>query len=241
MAHTLEDYSTKYKLAKVFSNVDDAELAARTSQYTSVDRRGNVVWYDDFESAAAIKWFVTNTGGGTATLSTTRAYHGNQSMKISTGAVLGDDVTMEKTFSLPLSRRIGAEALFNILTVNALIELRIMGYSGTRLYFSQFRYDQSLLSLQYLNSAGAWVDLTIYDGVSLTQEQWIPMKLVVDWDTGEYVRVIFGGTEYSLSGEKMFSAPSATKRRIRTYIYVQTDGAVVSDVYVDNFILTQNE
>ncbi|GAH20805.1 unnamed protein product, partial [marine sediment metagenome] len=48
------------------------------------DRRGNVVWYDDFEGVGK-KWadfYVLDAG--TSVLSATRCYRGSQSMKMTT-------------------------------------------------------------------------------------------------------------------------------------------------------------
>ena len=70
MVHTLPDYTTKYKTAIVFGNLDHAELAARLGSIDIYDRRGAVIDLDNFE-APYMRWIgETLGGGGNVTLTT---------------------------------------------------------------------------------------------------------------------------------------------------------------------------
>ena len=82
MVHTLPPWTSKYRLVKIFANVDVAELVVRLGSPVSFDRRGNVVLIDDF-AASVIKWSYPGYGTGNGhELSTAWAKSGSQSLKL---------------------------------------------------------------------------------------------------------------------------------------------------------------
>jgi len=241
MTHTLPDYSTKYKLAKIFSQVDNAELAARLGALSLLDRRGNIVWYDDFEAAAAVKWIMGATAAGTTVLSTDRSYMGNQSMKTVTDVNIADNCWIAKVFSLPIERIMAVEFMFHVSGGKPSILLMIAGYTGTTLFGAQVKYDINAGKLYYLDSVAGWTELTNVDYVLNVVEGWSLVKLVINWETKEYIRLIFCGTEYDLRGHYIPSGGSISKRYISVNISSTAMTAAAATAYFDNVILTQNE
>jgi len=241
MAHTLPDYTTKYKLAKIFGNVDNAELAARLGGPTTMDRRGNIIWYDDFEAAAALKWDPNIAPGGTVAYSAERAFMGNQSLKLVTDNDLGDFIVLRKSFPLPVERTIGLEFMFCITVENPIVQPTLEGWDGTNYFIGQLLWNQLTGKLYYYNAGFAWTELPVYDATTLMYEPWFYMKLVINWDTKEYVRAIFGGTTYDLSGIPMCESPSITLQHVDVYLGVENTAGAISTVYIDNVVLTQNE
>jgi hypothetical protein len=241
MVHSTQDYSGRYRQETVYGNIDNGELATRTFPLTSVDRRGNVVWFDDFEGAAAAKWATAATAPGTVALSTDYAWHGNQSMKCTGGANVNDSCSLLKYFSLPYNNRMGIEIMFHIKTNKPRVEFRFGGYSGVNVYNAGFGYDHNLGMLYYRNAADAAIALTLNDYVGLGQGFWIPMKLVVDWDKNEYVRILFGGTEYDMTGIPIYAVANAALQYLFVIVYAINASAASAVTYFDNFILTQNE
>jgi hypothetical protein len=241
MSHTLPDYTTKYKLAKIFGNVDNAELAARLGGPSTMDRRGNFIWYDDFEAAAALKWTFGADGAGTAALSSTRAWMGNQSMKTVTGALAGNYVTILKAFCLPVERRMATECMFYIADGKPIVSMNLTGWNGTTRFEAQVKFDSNTGKLYYYDETTAWVEIPRYDYYESYNEHWNYMKLVIDWDREEYIRFIFGSTEYYLTGIPIYPFASLTKRNIRVFLMNEAATAEAATVYFDNFILTQNE
>jgi hypothetical protein len=241
MTHTLPDYTTKYKLSKIFSSVDTNENAARLGACSTMDRRGNLIWYDDFEAPVALKWGVSTDAGGAAAISTTRCWMGTQSMKSSTHTDIGDQTSLGKVFCLPIERTMGIEYMFNINNGKPIVRIYVVGYTGTAYFMGQIQYDHDLQKIYYYNSASAWIELPLADNNLTVLEHWFLMKLVIDWDKKEYVRFIFGGTEYDLSGIGMKTGANVTKKSVSVILYNIAQSAEASIVYYDNFILTQNE
>ena len=241
MVHTGPDYSEEYKQSKVYGLIDNAEHSARQGINSFFDRRGNLVWYDDFEAAAASKWVTAADGAGTVALSTDRAWMGNQSLKTVTGAAALDGCYWGKFFSLPFERRMGVEFMFTLTGGKPFITINITGYDGTNFHRGGIRFNYNTLALEYQTGLLAWTALTLKDTISLTNEQWIPLKFVVDWDLGEYVRLLFGGTEYDMSGLTMFTQANAARKQISISGMTQSATAAAATAYIDNFIFTQNE
>lgn len=241
MTHTLPDYTTKYKMAQIFGQIDSGELAARLGAASTQDRRGALVWFDDFEAAAAVKWQYNFSVGGSVALSAERAWMGNQSMKTVTPAGIGDAALMDKKFSLPIERQIGIEVMTCMTTGNPIIELDLIGYDGSYEWATKLKYNYNRGKLYYFNSTGDWTELTVYDSTLIVNEHWIFMKLVINWDAKEYVRIMFGSTTYSLKNIPIWSLANAGKEYIQVTLYNTAATAAVSTVYFDNFILTQNE
>jgi hypothetical protein len=241
MAHTLPDFTTKYKLVKVFAHIDEAELAARLEGLSTMDRRGNLSWCDDFEAAAFSNWLNVPAAGGSIALATDRSWRGNQSLKTVTAALIGSQNPIEKSFCLSVEHTIGAEFMFLITTGKPLVRFTFTGYTGDLRFSASVRYNHNTNVLEYEDSAGVWQDLLIADQVTTLYETWFYLKLVVDWATGEFKRIIFCSTEYDMTGIPMISVPDVSLKIMDVWLYSTAQTAAAATVYFDNFILTQNE
>lgn len=241
MVHTSPDYSSKAKIERSYGQVDNGELAARLGSINTIDRRGTIIWYDDFEYLGASKWTITADTIGTATFTVARVWMGNSAMKVVTAAVANDTVTMTKPFSLPHEGTIGVELMTNISGASGYIELYLQCYTGALYHFPAIRYNQFLNTLEYFNDALAWVDVPLNQSFDPGNLQWLYMKLVVDWTTGYYVRCLLGSEEFDLSAIPMYQAANATLPRMDAGMLVKTLAAGVVTCYIDNVIVTQNE
>jgi hypothetical protein len=237
----MPDFTTSYRMATIFGQIDTGELAARLGSLTTLDRRGNIIWMDDFEGGDTTKWATSIDAGGSAAISNTRAWMGTQSMKTVTNAAAGDDVTLAKAFALPTHHTMGVELMYCMPLGKPIIRIRLLGYDGTNYFVGQVEYDHNTQKLYYNDSDGLPVELTRTDSNVTILEPWFLMKLVVDWDAKKYMRFIFCGSTYDLSAHAMQSIADATKKHIEVYIYNEAGTNAAATVYFDNFIFTQNE
>jgi len=241
MVHTFPDYTTKYKMVKVFSQIDSGELAARLGSINTFDRRGNIVWMDDFEDTAT-KWGYSLTGGrGSIVTSNARAWTGDQSMQIVTGAQVDDMALMEKYFSLLSDTRLGLELRVTRTGSNSMFYMGLYGDNGTNQYNGTLRWNWSNGHVDYRDSGGGWPNLKDDVLMDITDEHWLPLKVVIDWDNLEYVRALVEDQEYDLTGEALSFGATSGNRFILIWIWLIVSGAVSKDCWIDNVILTQNE
>jgi hypothetical protein len=240
MVHTLPDYTTKYKLAKIFGQYDTGELACRLGSLSTEDRRGNVVWFDDFEATTA-KWSLGGGGGGgSAALSTTTARYGKQCVKIVTPNAVALFSTMLQYFTLPSNYKIGTEIYILFIDKEIKLTQYFYGYTGTAIFTATLEIDLNAETVKITDDAGVQQTIATTIPWTLNEQPWILVKLVIDWDTKKYIRLIIGNNEYDISAYGLESAMSVHKEGIQVWYIAQCTDNTNNTLYFDDFILTQN-
>jgi len=241
MVHTLPDGTTKYRMVKVFGSLDTGELAARLGSLSVFDRRGDIVWYDDFESAT-LDWFKKTAGtGAAAELNVTSHFMGSQSLRLTTGNAIGNYIEVQKQFRMPSDYKIGFEAMIDFYEVNETLDFDITLFDGTKKYEAGISFDNSDNSIKYNNSAGNRVALGTMKWSGVGNRHWIPVKLVVDFENKYYVRAIVGEQEFPMSTYAIYSDTDNTVKGFRIILKAYTLVDYNKVINVDNVILTQNE
>jgi len=228
-------------MTTIFGQIDQGELAARLGSLSLQDRRGSFVWYDDFEAAVS-KWTHQATGTGAAVaLSTDYSNLGAQSMKITTSASTAQSSLISRYFTLPPNTRVGVECMLRPHDSKMVATIIMNGYDGDNFYDPRVRVNFDTDVVEYYNSAGNWVeiesDLKFYDGIGT----WLFIKLVFDWDTKKYVRLMVGKEEYDLSAQSIKVGDSALEPLLSLELWATPSENASHILYIDNVILTQNE
>lgn len=241
MVHTLPPWTSKYKMLKIFGQIDSGELAARLGALSLQDRRGNLVWCDDFESPVT-KWTHTATGtGASVALSADYSTLGSQSMKITTSASTAESSLISRYFTLPPQTRIGCEFMCMPVDSKMVCTLIMNGYDGSNFYDPRVRVNFATDVVQYYHITEGWKtidsDLKFYDGI----KTWLFVKLVFDWDTKKYVRLMVGKEEYDLSAQSIKSSGSGAEPLLSLEIWATPSENASHIIYLDNVVLTQNE
>jgi len=241
MVHTSPDYADTYKMDKIFSNMDNAELAARTGGISLFDRRGNFIWYDNFENGI-LDYKPSVLGGSTAhSINATHAWMNDSSMKLTAGPAVGNFTYLQKYVAPPPSNNIGVEIMFLMPAEKCSCRIGIVFFTATHLIESYLSYSTDTEDLSYYNSGGTF---TAIDNVKLYQFAnliWVHMKFVIDITTQKYVRAIAGNTEYSLSNISPRVTAMATDPMLITSFGLICEEIADIDLWCDNFIITQNE
>ena len=241
MVHTLPDYTTKYKLAKIFGQIDSGELAARLKSIDTFDRRGNIVFIDDFEGSA-IHWnILLGNAAPTCALNTTTARSGSQCVKITTGADALGFVTMRRDFPGLFSNRIGVEISIYNTAAKGKIYFTLFGFTGYNYYTSSIKLNVEEAKLYYEDETSAYVELASNIFIPTTYHTFIPLKFVIDAVTGNYIRCIYNNIEYDMIGLTPASGADTTSAQTHVVMYFENVDAVARVYYIDDFILTQNE
>jgi len=241
MVHTLPDGTTKYKMVTIFGQIDSGELAARLGSIASFDRRGNVIWMDDFESSI-LHWGVTaGGGGGAAAYSTDRALRGNGSCKIQSGTTTEDPTEIIRPLAFPVLGKMGFELAISYAALINILTWRMVVYDGSTIYTAKVFWHNGLNRFYYHDHNDD--PQVLRSGVDLTQPDhgFNIIKLVCDFSTGEYIRLIYNATTIPMTDLKFYQNSSGVSPRMLIEFWV--DGVTDQDavVYVDNAIVTQNE
>jgi len=241
MTHTHPDYSTKQKMATIYGEVNNAELAARIWSINTFDRRGHVVWMDDFEHGLE-KWLSVGAGlGNTQTITADRARNGDSSAKLVCGSTLVQSAGLHKRMMLPVASALGFECSFSLQEDLDYITLSLNSYDGTNLSSGQIMIDYTNNRIRYLNAAGGQTDLITAITWNNLDDMFYTIKFVCDYTAIEYVRFIFGNTTVDMAGVGMSVAANATYPRLDIFIDAIGDAAKNAEFYVDDVIITQNE
>lgn len=229
-------------IGPVYTSTDIAELAARLGSIVTFDRRGNVLWFEDFENTLGA-WTTHYSGiGGSVALSTTRARSGSFSAKLVTGNVTGNEVWISRSFPLPSSDRLGFEVSFTIVEQMATIkfQIKIDAINGNA-YWLAIQYTYATKKLEYQGIDWEWH--TIQEILMGSSYSWFhTMKLVFDQHSGKYTRLIWDNAEFDLS---TISYSCDVGGGALPKVTVWIEGVTASDLnvpmYIDDVIVTQNE
>jgi len=241
MAHGAPDFGMYAPKITVGSLADMGELAARLKSIVTLDRRGDVIFLEDFE-APILNWTKYGVAAGAAQrLYPDEAFMGSQSLYLSPGDAAEDKSGIIRRFHSTANQKYGIEVMTRELTSHPLFDIELYVNDGTIRYWSELRYDPSNDILQILDSGGEFKTIATVIRASAASGQWWPMKLVIDSKTGKYVRGIFLGVEYDLSTEVMKTDTISVFPFIQVSIEVVNALGVAAEALFDNIIITQNE
>lgn len=220
---------------------DMGELAARLGSIVTFDRRGDVVWLDDFESGIA-KWIAITEGTGSAVASsTTRARSKATSIKLTAGTDLVSYAYINHLNPIPVAGKIGMEFSFTLHASTGYIILSGFYYNGTRKISYGLQYDQANARLMYLNDSGIYTAFKTSIQLSISDYLFHTAKLVIDLQNKKYVRAVVNDTQYDLSDYAMRDQADTTNPYLDTRIQHSSIYPDSAYAYIDDFILTQNE
>lgn len=241
MPHGQPDFGM-YAIARtIYRLTDMGELAARLGSLVTLDRRGDVVFLDDFE-APILNW---TTGEGTGAdkewLDPDAAYMGSQSLAMETIAAADAFALAERRVQVTPEQRYGLETRFQRVGITAYYDICTWIYDGTHVRKAELRYDRVNNKVQILDSPDHFK--AIATGLELPHDyfEFWPAKLVIDSKTMKYIRVLFAGIEYDVSDEVMVEDDSAVLPSISIVLRVTTAIDTAAGVRFDNVIVTQNE
>ncbi|NVM57517.1 MAG: hypothetical protein HWN51_05300 [Desulfobacterales bacterium] len=232
----MEELPTVYPLT-----ADLAEHAARVRSPVAFDRRGNVVFLSRF--AHGTGQFELKPVGNKATLALTpdTFLSGPFSLKMVTSDVSNEVSTASALIAIPNSTTwLGSETGVAFTDVEVGFALQISAYMKPTLYqwTLVYRTDQDRLFIVSPTGAGILDDsLVLHAG----KQVWHRMKLVIDLENKEYIRVLLDEDEWDVSDYAAYEYPTSEPRRIDIRLQGYCRDNTNRDIQWDDVIVTQNE
>lgn len=241
MPHGRPDWLVTNANRQTFPVLDMGELAARLGSIVTYDRRGDVIFLDDFEDGL-IRWLQATSGTGAAiAVDTTRARNGAQSVKLTGGSDGNRNALISHRQAIQFLGRIGFEISFmhdgsyesfaNHLEVN----------NGSGTWAFEVRYTLASKLLEYSDEDGNYQTLDASLTINNASGLFHTIKVVLDLDAMEYVRALVDTDSYDLSGIGGFKSSSADIPEIFAQARHVSRSGQNDVVYVDDAIITQNE
>ena len=241
MAHGQPDFGQFTGKTTTYALSDMAELAARLGSIDTFDRRGDVVWLDNFEDNID-KWEILLGGvGAAAVLSTEAARNGARSAKLTTGNLANNYALIRKHLPSPVPSKVGFEVSFTVDDDLNGLYFALQLLDGVNRHVAMINYHPDTDRLYYYDNAG--VEQLIAAGLNLQAAiyHFHTLKLVADMVNYRYVRLILNEVTYDLSNFTMQAIPDATLPTLWAYVAAFTGVAANLSIYVDDAIITQNE
>jgi len=228
-------------IGPVATLTDLAELATRLGSIDTFDRRGNVIWMDDFESGIKHYEVLIDSAPGVFKWSSETARNGGFCGEITTPAANGDGTWIIKRLPPPVLSNIGFEVSFaRWADLNNIFAQLMIADSRGKTYFA-VRWLVSSEELQWRDSAGAWHSLTPRPWIASATTSWNTIKIVVDLINLQWQRATLNAATYDLSGQAGRAAGSGTPYELTGTITAYSGAAGSKITYIDDVIFTQNE
>jgi len=235
------DWGGVYPSTQFYPLTDMAELAARLGSPLIYDRRGNVVWMYGFEYGLTGLAVFEEEVGSSVALSIDEWEHPPCSALLRVAGLDLSRAYIRRHFASPTGGVIGWAAACKLGEDAQLVEVAFAHFDGTYSTLYHTRIDHVNHRLEYLDDGAIYRkfagDLPDYAEANY----FLHMKLVVNVDTGKYVRFLLDNTEYDLSALSGYRFGSGVALHARGLVMHSVGQSATSDVYVDSLILTENE
>ena len=241
MAHGVPDWWGAAPQSTTYGLQDMAELAVRLGAISTHDRRGNVIFWDDFSEGIA-RVYTSGTGAGyEAYPSLSAPLSSGVGLYLVTGDAVDNLAWMSKELPYPVLSKIGVECAFVTNANLKYLKLRVFEYLAASRNEYSVRYAHQSGKIQALDSDGAWYDVStpgqLYEGYN----DYAVFKMVIDLLAGVHVRTIFNEHAYITSAYAPQNTLGAHRKSIGVDVEITTNAAANLGIAVDNFIITQNE
>jgi len=241
MAHGQPDFGAYSAKQTIGSMADNAELAARLGSLVTFDRKGDVLWTDDFEDNAA-KWLAAYVGGaGTWALSAVRALMGGSSGVLTTAAAIGATAEVIRRVFYPVVSKVGFEIAFNFGAGAYPVEFKMTVDDRVNITEYLIRYNFNTSDLDLVTAGGAVISIDPNLVVHPAGTGFHLIKLTVDIATGHFEKVLIDDMSYDISAYGGQVIGLAVSAGVYLSALVTSTLAAGVNMFLDNAIFTQNE
>lgn len=235
------DWGGLYNNAVVFPLFDQAELAARLGSVMVYDRRGALLWYDDFTfGLSSVETLVTGTNAA-ATLSATGCFRGPFCVRMHCGSEILAHAKLYKAIPLPTLSAYGFAVTATIGTGVDRVYVYLNHDDGTTMYQAVVLVDLTGNVIQ-IEVPGGWQTIATGLGFLPRGNYYQFIKLVIDPVSHKYIRLMLNNVAYNISSYAIYESVSSGT----PYLSVEVDfynwtGGAGGFSYVDNLIVTYAE
>lgn len=221
--------------------IGSGELASRLGSPKTYDKRGDVLFIDNFQNGLSPYYYYTVEGACSLLLKNEFTKSGGYCLRFQWESYADEYAFISKGLGITMKGKLGLECSFAHWTNNFYIDLEIFYYDGTDLIKGEIRLKTDSGDIDYLNSGGTYTNRV--SGLTITNRYWLynTIKLVVDIVNKKYTRLLFNNVEYDMSTIALRKETDPTSPQTLFYINIKGIPSLVPDVNIDNVIITQNE
>lgn len=241
MAHGTPDWGLLGPKTVTYGLDDMGELAARLDSPVIWDRRGDVILLDSFEAGLGLCHITTVNPGDYYRRTTEASRHGGLALLLHADGLDTSYARVEWFVGLPGNLQVGFELSFGARYGYEALYWQLIWFDGTNFSTAEIRYIRATRDLEYLDAAGNYQTLHAALDLYVLLMPAHVFKLVVDFDTGHYVRLIMGHHTFDMSAYALRVAASPLYPVLLARFWIDGEVGEGGEAIVDRVILTQNE
>jgi hypothetical protein len=221
--------------------VDAGEMAVRLGSPVLYDRRGETLWYDTFEHGLSFIHTNLSGAGSEAAIVADHAWKSGYSLKLTAGTTLSKYAIAEWVLGTFSNERMGAEFGIALATEPDHVQLIVDRTYNGNLYEARLLLDFASDEIKIYDDALVLHTVGSFGSIVTTSVAVYPFKLVADFSTGKYERILFADQEITGLNQYSMYTETSTIPLLSTALSVWGKAAANSIMYVSHFILTGNE
>jgi hypothetical protein len=230
-------------------NITMSELAVRTGSLDEFDRRGEIIYQDDFADTLTAYQIFGNPGY-TATQSTSLCEESPISLKLVTNAAASNYIHVRKITPYSNLSKFSVQSNLAVMSLTkGAYEVGVQIYTGAVSISGSIRYNASTQKYQYLSAAGVYTDLatsklleeSVIGGAFGNEPIFHKIKVVCDMVKREYVRIIVNDDIYDMANIPLVVTADASNKVVVSSVYLVNTDANAITTYLSKIIVKQNE
>lgn len=230
-------------------STDVAELAARMRSIDVLERKGSVIFIEDFSGLLA-NWYPFASGGGSVNPVANHALRSPVSIRLIGDANIPDGAMITRRLPIISNGRYGVEVnvslAYDAVNTPADFLVRVRHYTGSILYQWQLRYKSDTQRLDIMTgtlAAPVYVTLPVLPGIAWMETfnlYYNYVKMVYDTGAYNYGRFLFNSYGGDLSAYSAATGSNTTNPHDAIFL-VANSHAVSQAVYFSDLIITIDE
>lgn len=226
------------------SLADMADLAVRLGSIVEYDRRGDIAYLDDYEGPVE-RFNKTGDAGCAAVLDSAYPYSGSQCVKLTTAGVDEDYYEIGYNIVPMVTGKHGCKIALNpvdMKTYDSKFWIYLIIWDGTHHHVAFIELNPHDKTIKYQNAAE--VMTTFETNLQLEGMAGVlfhNIKVVIDLDTGKYVRLMMDTLSWDLSAYSYLKEAQVHVPYIAAGFALTDLEGHAHTIYMDNFVYTINE
>lgn len=226
----------------IYALLDDlAELAGRLGSIDVYDRRGYVLWWDDFNHGPGAWRTRVDGTGAEVKVSAVYPLWPPYCLKLTAGSDSSVFAEAIKYLAPIASDTLGVEVAIAFQSPFDKLRLEIELHDATQIHRGRIELNDTDQKIYYQDEDDVNQELDDLPNLWESYSTYYNLKLVVDFSTDYYVRFLFGNTSYDLSAYPLRVEGDPSDPHINISIWLYGRVGENDACNLDGVIITQNE
>jgi hypothetical protein len=240
MAHGAPDFYNSQAKGNTYTLSDMAELAARLGAAHNFDRLGDLIYGNTFSNGINGLNIIGGGTGNHVEVDGQAGIFGPLCAHLISDVGEGNYSGLRAVLPFTGSARLGAEASFSFVVDNGTFYIYIRRYRDNVEKQGSIRLTRQTKTLEYRDNTG-WHTLDTYPAVFGGYFDYNRLKVVVDFDKVEYVRIRYNDRTYNMQGIPLYTTSASSDSMIFGEVRAENCYHATLGIRVGHIILTQNE